>query len=276
MIPLRTTVLCLALALFPAWAGHGLAFQKGPEAFLGRARQAVLAAPGLEAGIRSLWLGRGLKHLHKALAGGMPRDLALDIFQTALDQGWQPKELEAIYLRLLRSGTDGADLRRLALVLLWRRMRGLPLPGADPVPRAGGKAVSSRRFVETLKRWLGTPYRFGGKQAGAVDCSGFVRAVYAANGVELPDGSWNQARAGLSVDNRPLRLGDILVFKKTDGQVSHVGIYLGHKHFVHSLGGQGVVISTLNEPRFKRMYAGARRVARFRGRADLDSWYLFS
>ena len=280
MIPGRMAAVCLALALLAGWfsAGQGLAYNKFPRAFALRAKRAVLASPGLAPATRREWLGPGLADLMSAVAKGLPTDLALDIFQTCLDQCWPPKEMRALAAGLLRSGQSPAGLRKLAMLMLWRRMQGLPFieQGPDPPVRPGREAVSSRRFVATLQKWLGTPYLYGGKGAGAIDCSGFVRAVYLANGVDLPDGSWNQARAGREVGSGPLRFGDVLVFRSLDGRVNHVGIYLGQRHFVHSVKGQGVVIATLDQARFKRMYSGARRVARFRGRAQLKSWYLFS
>jgi peptidoglycan DL-endopeptidase CwlO len=94
----------------------------------------------------------------------------------------------------------------------------------SPAPAAGG--VSGQDVVADARRYLGTPYVWGGTDPSVgLDCSGFVQRVYADLGIQLPRVSGEQAQAGQAVaslaDARP---GDVLAFGHP---VHHVGIYLG-------------------------------------------------
>jgi hypothetical protein len=85
--------------------------------------------------------------------------------------------------------------------------------------------------VEAAKKYLGTPYVFGGDDpAKGLDCSALVQRAYRDLGVELPRNSWQQAKAGRPVasmaDAKP---GDILAF---DSPVDHVAIYLGDNKMI--------------------------------------------
>ncbi|WP_433792338.1 transglycosylase SLT domain-containing protein [Actinoplanes sp. CA-252034] len=86
-------------------------------------------------------------------------------------------------------------------------------------------------IVEAAKRYLGTPYVFGGSDpAKGLDCSALVQRAYRDLGVELPRNSWQQAKAGRPVaslaDAKP---GDILAF---NSPVDHVAIYLGDNRMI--------------------------------------------
>ncbi|MDI6711958.1 MAG: NlpC/P60 family protein [Anaerosomatales bacterium] len=100
-----------------------------------------------------------------------------------------------------------------------------PTPPPPPVePR-----TDRDRLVLAARRMLGTPYRWGAKGPDEYDCSGFTKAAYAAVGVRLPDGSFNQAageRPLGSLDE--LAPGDLLFYRWNGAVgVSHVTMYLG-------------------------------------------------
>lgn len=93
------------------------------------------------------------------------------------------------------------------------------------------------------KSFMGVPYLWGGTSAYGFDCSGFVKIVYELNGIELPRDADQQALEGQAVptadDLAQLRKGDLLCFKaRPDGRdsITHIGIYLGGKQFVHCAG----------------------------------------
>ena len=72
----------------------------------------------------------------------------------------------------------------------------------------------------------GKPYRYGAAGPNAFDCSGFTMYVFAQLGVSLPHNSAAQYDAVRRIAKSDLQLGD-LVFMRSGGRISHVGIYAG-------------------------------------------------
>jgi cell wall-associated NlpC family hydrolase len=121
----------------------------------------------------------------------------------------------------------------------------------DDAPERGEKAV------DVALRYLGTPYAWAGSTPSGFDCSGFVMYVYGRVGVALPHSSSMLWGVGRAVSEDQLEPGDIVFFNG----LSHVGIYVGHGHFVHSPhSGDVVRISSLSESWYASTYDGARRV----------------
>jgi len=132
-------------------------------------------------------------------------------------------------------------------------------PGAPPLP---ADISSGRRAVITESyRWIGTPYRYGGNSKRGVDCSGLVNAVFGRFGVKLPRRARDLARKGRSQNRSALVPADLVFFANTAGRgITHVGIYLGKNHFIHSSTSRGVIISSLDESYYHRHFAGARMI----------------
>jgi hypothetical protein len=110
------------------------------------------------------------------------------------------------------------------------------------------RAVTGGDVVEAAKRYLGTPYVFGGtRPESGLDCSGLVQRVYADLGVELPRVAKDQARAGTAVrDLAHARPGDLVAF---GSPVDHIGIYLGgNRMLVAPHTGDVVKIQEMAEP----------------------------
>ena len=119
------------------------------------------------------------------------------------------------------------------------------------------------RLIALALEQMGRPYRYGGEDVEeGLDCSYFVQTVYRGMGVALPRTSGLQFRSGQRVKRQDLTIGDLVFFKRPGRRrVSHVGIYIGGGEFIHANRGEKkVTISRLDEPLFKRRYAGARRI----------------
>ncbi|MDY3368098.1 C40 family peptidase, partial [Zhenhengia yiwuensis] len=75
--------------------------------------------------------------------------------------------------------------------------------------------------------------------------------------------SYMQALDGKEVSKNELRTGDLIFFDTTginNGQISHVGIYMGDDKFIHSESTRGVTVSNLSSGYYTRNYVKAIRV----------------
>jgi cell wall-associated NlpC family hydrolase len=117
-------------------------------------------------------------------------------------------------------------------------------------------------IVRTARRFIGTPYRWGGESArSGFDCSGLTMTVYRLNGLDLPRTSRSQFRAGRHTPRQALRAGDLVFFSTGNKkQVSHVGIFSGKGQFIHASGkGRKIQTASLNNRYFQTRYMGARQ-----------------
>jgi cell wall-associated NlpC family hydrolase len=130
------------------------------------------------------------------------------------------------------------------------------------------RAPIAGRVIGTAEEYIGVPYKWGGTSPETgCDCSGYVRYVYARQGVSLPRTSREQVGAGASVAARvaSLRQGDLMLFAEDNEAISHVGIYAGGGRMIHSSSsGGGVrydVLSTRRGQWFVNHMVAARRLA---------------
>ncbi len=120
---------------------------------------------------------------------------------------------------------------------------------------------SNLSLYDTLSNWIGTPYRFAGNSGRGIDCSGFVTMIYnQVFGKNL--GARNSAEIYHKlekIDPDDLHEGDLVFFRIRKGRISHIGLYLGNNKFIHASTSKGVIISDLDEPYYKKYFAGAGR-----------------
>jgi cell wall-associated NlpC family hydrolase len=121
-------------------------------------------------------------------------------------------------------------------------------------PDAGAEAL---RAAESR---IGAPYRYGGAGPDAFDCSGLVAYAYGQAGVDVPRTAAQQFAIARPVPRRDLRPGDLVFFRLSGREVSHVGLYAGEGRFVHApqTGGR-VRMEDLDDDWFRDRYAGAGR-----------------
>jgi lipoprotein Spr len=116
------------------------------------------------------------------------------------------------------------------------------------------------RIMDQYADWKGVRYRLGGSTKKGIDCSSFVQRTFREQfGLELPRSTYEQQETGKSVSRTNLRTGDLVLFR-AGSTGRHVGIYIGNNQFVHASTSSGVVISSMNEPYWKKRYNEARRV----------------
>ena len=122
--------------------------------------------------------------------------------------------------------------------------------------------IAKQDIMNAAMGWLGTPYLFGGTSRQAIDCSAFVRSVYAQTGnIMLPRTAAEQSTIGNRVSRKNLQFGDLIFFNTRSGvYVSHVAIYLGDNLFVHASSRYGVTVSSLESAYYDKRFIGAKRL----------------
>jgi len=114
-----------------------------------------------------------------------------------------------------------------------------------------GAGVSSKRvlLINTAKKYLGYPYRWGGNSlTKGVDCSGFTKELYSkVLGISLSRTSRQQAKGGKTISRTQLKPGDLVFYgNNTSGYINHVGIYIGDNKIIHASNKRdGIKISSM-------------------------------
>lgn len=99
--------------------------------------------------------------------------------------------------------------------------------------------VNADQIILTGRKMMGFPYLWGGTSSKGIDCSGFVKTAFYAQGVILARDASQQARYGEPIDfskTENLQPGDLLFFGRTSERITHVGIYISNGDFIHSSG----------------------------------------
>lgn len=144
--------------------------------------------------------------------------------------------------------------------------------GADMYVTDNG--IDKITAMETLMKWLGTRYLFGGTSSSGIDCSAFTRTMYGSLGCPLPRTAAMQWEVGDEITYENLQFGDLVFFHTRSGvYVSHVGMYLGNNMFAHASSRNGVTVSSLESNYYSTHFIGARRydVAGAKAQAALEA-----
>ena len=126
-------------------------------------------------------------------------------------------------------------------------------------------SASTSKIVSFAKKLLGKPYVWGAQGPNGFDCSGFTYYVYKNTaGITLPRTSSAQSRYGTRVSKSNLKPGDLVFFDtvgSNNGDVTHVGMYIGNNQIIHASSSQKkIVINNLNTSYYNKTYVTARRV----------------
>lgn len=117
-------------------------------------------------------------------------------------------------------------------------------------------------FARVAMGFLGAPYRFGGSSVRGLDCSAFVKKIYAFFNVSLPRTAREQASVGKRISRSDLEVGDLVFFNTRRRAFGHVGIYIGNNEFVHASAGRSkaVKVDTLDKPYYDKRFVKAVRL----------------
>jgi hypothetical protein len=146
------------------------------------------------------------------------------------------------------------------------RLHALP----SSIGREALVAALGRNIAETAKRFVGTPYLWGGCTPFGIDCSGLTQLVYKLNGIQLlrdahqqwADKRFVRVEEGQTLETALLEDGDLALFsRRPDKQPTHIGLALGDGRFLHARGGQGVRIDDNDSLEYGETYLGAIRLS---------------
>ena len=126
-------------------------------------------------------------------------------------------------------------------------------------------STKANEVIAYAKTLLGKPYVWGAQGPNSFDCSGFTYYVFKNKaGIVLPRTSSAQSKYGTYVSKSNLKAGDLVFFDTNganDGNVSHVGMYIGYGQMIHaSYGQKKIVIANFNDSYYQKAYVNARRV----------------
>ena len=90
-------------------------------------------------------------------------------------------------------------------------------------------------FTKIAKKYLNTPYLWGGRTPLGIDCSGYTQMVFRFFNIQLPRDSYQQAKVGQEIKIEDTKLGDLAFFGKKN-KITHVGIILNKNKIIHASG----------------------------------------
>lgn len=118
-------------------------------------------------------------------------------------------------------------------------------------------------YIEAA-RWMGVPYRYGGKTMRGVDCSGLTTQIYKkVYRKKLKNNADDQRTQDCrKVTKGKLEEGDLVFFHngRSKRRATHVGIYLKDGKFIHASSSQGVIISWVNDTYYRKCWMQGGRV----------------
>lgn len=142
--------------------------------------------------------------------------------------------------------------------------------GTAPIAPPADGSIGAR-VVAAAMRWLGTPYSWGGGNAGGpsrgigrgagtvgFDCSGLTLYAYAQVGISLGHFTGSQWQSGRRIGRMAdLAVGDLVFF---GADLGHMGLYIGGGQMVHAPHtGDVVKISTITSGYYAANFAGGVR-----------------
>jgi len=137
------------------------------------------------------------------------------------------------------------------------------VPEDDLISHDGTPALKQQTvalFIESVTRFLGVPYLWGGKSFFGFDCSGLIQTNLKFFSMDFPRDTKGQIKMGYEIPRSDIKPGDLLFFER------HVALAISATDFIHcSLSQAGVHINSLDSGKnnyLKKLDEGLRAVRR--------------
>ncbi len=196
------------------------------------------------------------------MSGAVPADHASTLSHSAPDKKKTVRKQRA--LSVLREYLPAyADILEAEIVRFEKVFYngGSALPVSDSYdPRSPFvNPIMRLQLMQTIDKWLGTRYRYGGRSVRGIDCSGFTSKVYTeALGKAFNGSSRMQARQFSAIfDVDSMQFGDVIFFSGTNRRskrIGHVGIYLGRGVFAHASTSRGVTFNHIEDGYYEQRF----------------------
>jgi lipoprotein Spr len=128
-----------------------------------------------------------------------------------------------------------------------------------------GAKLTNQALYNYIDSWMGVKYLYGGKTKNGIDCSNFscqllIQVFDFKKGYYMPSASL--AKQGVEVPLTSAKEGDLVFFRiASPTTISHVGVMLKNRKFVHASSSKGVTISSLDEKYYNKHFAFVRRIS---------------
>lgn len=110
--------------------------------------------------------------------------------------------------------------------------------------------VKRNNLSQYGQKYVGTKYKYAGKDPKGFDCSGFTSYVMKSEGIQVSSSSRTQATEGKAVPLNKVKPGDLIFFGK-NGKVSHVALVVSNTSegisVVHSTTSKGVIVQNITK-----------------------------
>lgn len=136
---------------------------------------------------------------------------------------------------------------------------------ADIIISEMDESYVTEQLINVASDNLGIVYRAGGTTKNGFDCSGLIFSTFRKFDITLPRSSNEMALIGSKTDLKNAKKGDLVFFvNRGQHHINHVGMVVevteDDVKFIHSSTNSGVVISSMNEPYYKRTFVQINRV----------------
>ena len=130
------------------------------------------------------------------------------------------------------------------------------------IMKTDSKNLTNKKLLSFIDEWYGVPYKYAGRSKNGVDCSNFISLLFESVYDRKITGTTSTLAEDVrKISPRKLKEGDLVFFNIADKKkVSHVGVIIYDKYFVHATTKKGVMINHLDENYYKNYFSKAGRL----------------